>query len=481
MTRILPRRGAAVAWAAANPILWMGERGYETDSNRWKTGDGETPWNALPYDLGSDAVGDLVEAYLDAHPADATDLTVSRTGTSVTVASSTGADAVVSAADNSNAGVMTAAMQTKLAGVASGATANSTDAVLKDRSNHTGTQLSTTISDFAEAVQDTVGALLVAGTNVTLTYNDVANTLTISASGSGGGLDAEAVRDTIGAALLGTGNITVTVDDAGDTITISTTATVNSTDAALRDRSTHTGTQLASTISDFSTAADARIAAAPTTGAGSLVRAASPTFTGTVSGISKSMVGLGNVDNTADTAKPVSTAQQAALDLKAPLASPTFTGTVSGITKSMVGLGSVDNTADTAKAVLSASKLTTARNINGVSFDGSANVVLAPQTVSVTNTAAPSIAMTGPRAVLNDTALAAAVTGVTVTGAADGYSLLLRFKDAGTSQSIALGSGFRAMGVNLPTATTVGKWVTFGCIYNGIDSIFDVVAVSVQA
>lgn len=41
----------------------------------------------------------------------------------------------------------------------------------------------------------------------------------------------------------------------------------------------------------------------------------------------KGDVGLGSVDNTADTAKPVSTAQQTALDLKAPLASPTLTGT----------------------------------------------------------------------------------------------------------------------------------------------------------
>ena len=55
---------------------------------------------------------------------------------------------------------------------------------------------------------------------------------------------------------------------------------------------------------------------------------ASPTFTGTVSGISATMVGLGSVNNTADTAKPVSTAQQTALDLKANLASPTFTGTL---------------------------------------------------------------------------------------------------------------------------------------------------------
>ena len=55
---------------------------------------------------------------------------------------------------------------------------------------------------------------------------------------------------------------------------------------------------------------------------------ASPTFTGTVGGITKAMVGLGSVDNTADSAKPVSSAQQTALNAKAPLASPTFTGTV---------------------------------------------------------------------------------------------------------------------------------------------------------
>ena len=83
-------------------------------------------------------------------------------------------------------------------------------------------------------------------------------------------------------------------------------------------------------------------------------RLANPTFTGTVSGITKSMVGLGNVDNTSDASKPVSTSQQTALDLKATLASPTFTGTVGGITKSMVGLGNVDNTTDASKPVSTA-------------------------------------------------------------------------------------------------------------------------------
>lgn len=81
---------------------------------------------------------------------------------------------------------------------------------------------------------------------------------------------------------------------------------------------------------------------------------ANPTFTGTVSGVTKAMVGLPNVDNTSDANKPVSTDTQTALNLKAPIASPTFTGTVSGITKAMVGLGSVDNTADASKPVSSA-------------------------------------------------------------------------------------------------------------------------------
>ena len=40
------------------------------------------------------------------------------------------------------------------------------------------------------------------------------------------------------------------------------------------------------------------------------------------------MVGLGNVDNTSDANKPISTATQTALNAKAPLISPTFTGTI---------------------------------------------------------------------------------------------------------------------------------------------------------
>lgn len=54
----------------------------------------------------------------------------------------------------------------------------------------------------------------------------------------------------------------------------------------------------------------------------------SPVFTGVVSGITKTMIGLPNVDNTSDINKPISSAQQTALNTKAGLVDPTFTGTL---------------------------------------------------------------------------------------------------------------------------------------------------------
>jgi hypothetical protein len=109
--------------------------------------------------------------------------------------------------------------------VATSATANSPDAALLARANHTGTQTAVTISDLAEAVDDRVAALLTAGSNITLTYNDALGTLTIAASGAGGGLDTEAVQDTIGSTVVGTGLITATYNDTAGTHTIATTAT----------------------------------------------------------------------------------------------------------------------------------------------------------------------------------------------------------------------------------------------------------------
>jgi uncharacterized protein (TIGR02145 family) len=113
-----------------------------------------------------------------------------------------------------------------------------------------------------------------------------------------------------------------------------------------------------------------------------------PTFTGTVSGIDKTMVGLGNVDNTTDVNKPVSTATQTALATKAPINNPQFTGTVGGITKSMVdGLENVNNTSDEDKPVSSATQTALAAKapINNPNFTGTVGGITNAMVVGLEN------------------------------------------------------------------------------------------------
>lgn len=47
--RIQLRRGTAAEWSTVNPVLAVAEVGVETNTRRFKIGDGLTPWNALGY------------------------------------------------------------------------------------------------------------------------------------------------------------------------------------------------------------------------------------------------------------------------------------------------------------------------------------------------------------------------------------------------------------------------------------------------
>ena len=48
-TRFKLRNGTAAEWTAANPVLLVGEIGVETDTRRYKIGDGTTAWAGLSY------------------------------------------------------------------------------------------------------------------------------------------------------------------------------------------------------------------------------------------------------------------------------------------------------------------------------------------------------------------------------------------------------------------------------------------------
>jgi len=105
---------------------------------------------------------------------------------------------------------------------------------------------------------------------------------------------------------------------------------------------------------------------------------ADPTFTGTVSGIDKNMVGLSNVDNTSDVNKPVSTAQQTALDAKLDLAGGTMTGNLILNGDPTQALGAVTKQyVDSVEAGLisrPAVKAATTANLSGTYTNGTAGV-----------------------------------------------------------------------------------------------------------
>lgn len=55
-TKIQIRRGISASWDTVNPILSSGEVGFETDSYKFKIGDGSSRWTQLDYFSGEDFI-----------------------------------------------------------------------------------------------------------------------------------------------------------------------------------------------------------------------------------------------------------------------------------------------------------------------------------------------------------------------------------------------------------------------------------------
>jgi len=67
--RIQFRRGTAAEWTSANPTLAAGEAGYETDTAKFKLGNGSTAWNSLAYaGVNQSDIEDAVNAVIDGAP-----------------------------------------------------------------------------------------------------------------------------------------------------------------------------------------------------------------------------------------------------------------------------------------------------------------------------------------------------------------------------------------------------------------------------
>ena len=67
-TRMKQRRGTAAQWTSTNnqqgPILEAGEIGFESDTGKFKIGDGANRWIALPYFLDENDLGGSLGDYV---------------------------------------------------------------------------------------------------------------------------------------------------------------------------------------------------------------------------------------------------------------------------------------------------------------------------------------------------------------------------------------------------------------------------------
>ena len=348
------RRGTAEQWTTANPTLAAGEIGFETDTSKFKIGNGSSAWSALTYFANAAELS----AIIDNAPAALNTLNE------------------LAAAINDDANFYTNIL-------------SSIDSAVSGHNNATenvhgiaSTTDLATLSDITDAIANVTGDYSqLAGTG--LTWNEEADQLEVSTliataqSLTDHNTDTTDVHGIADTSLLATtanisthAGVTTSVHGIADTSLLATTSDISTHNSDTTDVHGIANTANLATTSYVDSAETDAITAAGT--------AADTKISTAVAALTKSSVGLANVDNTSDSNKPVSTAQASAiatakseaiadataqvnaviasapaalntldelaaalgddanfastvttsLGLKAPLASPTFTGTV---------------------------------------------------------------------------------------------------------------------------------------------------------
>lgn len=434
--RIQFRRGTAAEWTAANPTLAAGELGYETDTTQMKIGNGSTTWENLAYSaVSSSYIDNAIANVIDLAPgaldtlnelaaainddnnffSTVTNNIDSAIGTHSTVTTnvhgiSNAANLVYTTGMQSYVGNEITILQNSI--LNGGSTFTGT-VVLPDSTsigNVSGLEISY-LNNVTSAIQTQIDSKAPT-TNPTFT-----GTVVLPANTAIGSV----TSTQIGYLENTTSNIQTQINSKAPSdnavftgsVTLPSTTTIGDISAAeigyLDNVSSNIQSQLDAKLATSSAAsiyapltdptfinsvvlpANTTIGSVTSTEIGYLdnvtssiqtqlnskAPTADPTFTGTVSGITKSMVGLGNVDNTTDLNKPISNATQSALDLKAPLANATFTGTISLPSTTSIGdisateIGYLDNVTSNiqtqlnAKLALSGGTMTGAITLSG--------------------------------------------------------------------------------------------------------------------
>ena len=416
-TRMQQRRGTAAQWTAANPILAAGEIGFETDTNKFKMGNGSSTWTALQYfanaaelaaiidgapdllntlnelaaAIGDDPafftnIAESISDNIDSHNVTTNVHGIANTAllaTTANVATAKGEaetfattavtnhsndTTMVHGIDDTSALAKTADVTTAIGNAVTGHSSDTTDVhgiantALLATQAYADSAVSTHQSDTTEvhgiantadlATKSYADTAVSTHSDDTTDVHGITNTADLAtktyadtavSTHAGDTTDVHGIANTADLATqdyVDTAVSSASVDQSllagvgidwnGDTDQFdidSTVATKSYADTAVSDHNSDTTNVHGITdTADLATKSYADTAEADAiTAAGT---AADTKIATAVAALTKSSVGLANVDNTSDANKPVSTATQTALDLKANKAAPTFTGTV---------------------------------------------------------------------------------------------------------------------------------------------------------
>jgi hypothetical protein len=379
-TRMQQRRGTAAQWTAANSVLAAGEIGFETDTGKFKIGDGTNTWTSLFYfqdttDLSgsyipvSQKAANNGVATLDAQGK----IPVAQLGNVID-----GAPGVLDTLNELAAAINDdAAFLTTLAPKA-GPTFTGT--VVLPSTTSIGDVSATEIgylNNVSSAIQTQLDA------KAALSGPTFTGTVVLPTSTSIGDVSSTEIGYVNGV----TSSIQTQLDSKAEGLSLATLAPINNptftgnvalpSTTTIGDLSSTEIGYLATVTSNVQTQLDAKLASA--TASTTYAPLSGPTFTGTV--VLPNTTSIGTVDATELAyVNGVTSAIQTQLDAKAPTANPTFTGTVAGVTKAHVGLGNVDNTTDANKPVSTATQtaLDAKLNLSGGTLTGALTLSGAP-------------------------------------------------------------------------------------------------------
>ena len=375
------RRGTAAQWTSANPILAAGEIGFETDTGKFKMGNGSSAWSALSYFAdSSDFDTTAIESTIDSKVATAVNNLVAGAPAALNTLNEL---ALAIDSDSSFASTITSSLASK----ASLTQVNSHEAQTTTVHGIANTADLATMS-YAESYAD--GAI---GTAIGTHNSDQTNVHGIADTAD---LATKAYADTAVSTAVSTAiasesatrasAITTAVSNHGS-VTENVHGITNTADLATQTYADNSSSSAVSTHNSDQTNVHGIADTANLVTLAGVQTLTNKTIT-SPSGLVKGDVGLGNVDNTSDADKPVSTAAQTALDLKAPLASPTFTGTVT------TPLSTAGYVKTNASGVLSSSAAVAQDDVTGLTSDLALKAPLASPALTGTPTAPTATAGT---------------------------------------------------------------------------------------